>query len=396
MLRKAGIGGLLVCAALATGWLQAAQASDRRGHCRQDVGRDFEAAPQEAGALAAPLLKLNEALDAAKYDIRSLLVLRDCKLLFERYRADIGREHNQTLYSVTKSFAATIVGALLHSGKLATLDAPIADFMQKPAGVRADSWAENSRVTLRNVMQMASGFDFRQAVGSNPIYFLNTDRFAHALNTRLIAPPGTKFNYSDADASVTGAFIAAASGNDLYSTAKELLFEPMQMVNHDWMFVDAAGRYPGGWGLRLRPMDMAKLGQLYLQDCVWNGKVICTSSYIAEVLKPGAAKNYGLHWWLGKLEGGADYFYANGVKGQRIFVLPSYGLVAVSTAILPPAEVREVDALLLTALSGIAPDDKTPADEAALAKLVALQATGFQGETRNMRLQDQDYPRAPS
>lgn len=395
MLRKAGIGGLLVCVVLATGWSQPAQASDRRGHCQQDVGRDFEAAPQEAGTLAAPLLKLNEALDAAKYDIRSLLVLRDCKLLFERYRADIGREHNQTLYSVTKSFAATIVGALLHSGKLATLDAPIADFMQKPASVRGDAWTENSRVTLRNVMQMASGFDFRQAVGSNPIYLLNTDRFAYALNTRLIAPPGTKFNYSDAGASVTGAFIAAASGKDLYSAAKELLFEPMQMANHDWMFIDAAGRYPGGWGLRLRPMDMAKLGQLYLQDCVWNGKAICTSSYISEVLKPGAGKNYGLHWWLGKLEGGADYFYANGVKGQRIFVLPSHGLVAVSTAILPHAEVREVDALLLTALSGIAPDDKTPADGAVLAGLTALQVRGFQGENR-LRQQEQDYPRPPS
>lgn len=370
-------------------------AAGARGQCRDDVGRDFPSAPQDVGELAVPLIKLNEALDAGKYDMRSLLVLRDCKLVFERYRADIDRDYNHTLYSVTKSFSATLVGALLHSGKLKTIDAPVSDFLPKPITVRAADWTENSRVTLRNVMQMASGLDFRQMVGSNPIYLLSTDRFAMAVNTRLIAPPGTKFNYSDADASITGAIIAAVSGKDLYSTAKELLFEPMQMTNHDWWYVDAAGRYPGGWGLRLRPMDMAKLGQLYLQNCEWNGRAICDPAYIAEAWTPGASETYGLHWWIGRSEGGVGYFYANGVKGQRVFVVPSHGIVGVTTAILPVNEMRQVDALLVTALTGLAADSAAPADGAALSQLAAIQGQGFKGETRGLRLQDQDHPRSP-
>lgn len=370
-------------------------AAGARGQCRDDVGRDFSSAPQDVGDLAAPLIKLNEALDAGKYDMRSLLVLRDCKLVFERYRADIDRSYNHTLYSVTKSFSATLVGALLHSGKLKTLDAPVSDFLPKPITVRAADWTENSRLTLRNVMQMASGLDFRQMVGSNPIYLLSTDRFAMAVNTRLIATPGTKFNYSDADASITGAIIAAVSGKDLYSTAKELLFEPMQMTNHDWWYVDAAGRYPGGWGLRLRPMDMAKLGQLYLQNCEWNGRAICDPAYIAEAWRPGASEAYGLHWWIGRTEGGVSYFYANGVKGQRVFVIPSHGIVGVTTAILPVNEMRQVDALLIAALAGLAADSAAPADAAVLSQLAAIQGQGFKGETRGLRLQDQDHPRPP-
>ena len=64
----------------------------------------------------------------------------------------------------------------------------------------------------------------------------------------------------------------------------------MQMSNHDWGFVDRAGRYPGGWGLRLRPMDMAKVGQLYLQRGDWNGRRIFDANFVDLAWEPGPNK----------------------------------------------------------------------------------------------------------
>ena len=89
------------------------------GACGQSVGKDFPAASlAEVGMSAGPLLALNEKLEAGTHDIRSLLIVRDCKLVFERYMDGIGREHNHTVYSVTKSVTSTLVGSLLMQGKL--------------------------------------------------------------------------------------------------------------------------------------------------------------------------------------------------------------------------------------------------------------------------------------
>ena len=105
------------------------------GGCQQAVGKDFPtASPADVGLSADLLLKLNDALDAGTFDIRSLLIVRDCKLIFERYKDGIGREHNHTIYSVTKSITATLVGALLMQGKLKSVDVTISDLMSKPWG----------------------------------------------------------------------------------------------------------------------------------------------------------------------------------------------------------------------------------------------------------------------
>lgn len=369
-------------------------AAQPRGSCTDPVGKDFRSVNPDA-TVAGALVRLIEKLDAERYDIASLLVLRDCGLVFERYNHKIDREYNHTVYSVTKSVSATLMGALLHSGKLKSIDEPISTLLYKPPRLSEEIWSTNSRITPRNVMQMSSGLEYSQNPGSHPIYQLNTDRLEYALNTKAITPPGTKYYYSDGDASVTGAVIAAASGKDLYSTARELLFEPMQMSNHDWWFKDAVGRYPGGWGLRLRPMDMAKLGQLYLQDCVWNGRAICDPAYVKEAWKPGTVGHYGLHWWIGKTNDGTDYFYANGVKGQRIFVVPSRGIVGAMTATLPNNEVRAVDGLLVNAFTGLSPDERDAAEPSALARLAELQKAGFQGKSRASFIERQDYPVRP-
>lgn len=120
----------------------------------------------------------------------------------------------------------------------------------------------------------------------------------------------------------------------MLSFAREKLFEPLGFVGWEWWNRDRAGRYPGGYGLRIRPMDAAKLGQLYLQRGRWNARAIITPAFIDEVWKPGPSPRYGRFWWRLPLrpEGPFDMFVAQGWKGQRVFVVPKNRVVVVTTA----------------------------------------------------------------
>lgn len=384
---------LLVVAACVVGPTNQVRADN--GRCREEVGKDFPLARSpEVGLSAENLLKLSDALDTGKFDIRSLLIVRDCKLVFERYKEGIGREHNHTLYSVTKSITATLVGNLLQQGKLKSVDVFISDVISKPWWLGESDWTKAQRITLRNVMQMSSGLAYRHDPTNNPIYRLDSDRFALALSPQLIAEPGTRFYYSDGDVTLTGAVVAAAGDKNLYSLAKDVLLEPLKMSNYDWWYTDRAGRYPGGWGLRLRPMDMAKVGQLYLQDGEWNGRRIFGPGFRDLAWTPGVDRLYALHWWVsGAHEAkGVRYFFASGFKGQRIYVFPTLRLVAALTASLPGNEERYVTSLIASALGDALDQGDTSNPSATLATLASVQEKGFSGETRVFQ-EDQDHPR---
>lgn len=371
-----------------------ASAAASGGRCAEPVGRDLPSgSPADLALSPQRLVQFNETLDAGKHDIRALLIVRDCRLLFERYKDGLSRDHNHAVYSVTKSVSATLAGILLHQGRLRSLDAPVASLVSKPFFISQDTWTKAERITFKNVMQMSTGLDYKHDPTGHPIYAVTVDRFAMALSPGLVADPGTRFNYSDGDASITGAVVASVADKNLYRFAREALFDSLQMANHDWPYPDSAGRNPGGWALRLRPMDMAKLGQLYLQKGEWNGQRLFAAEFVEQAWIPGSVSFYALHWWIGNAReaNGTPYFYANGFKGQRVFVFPTLRLAVALSASLPPAEVRSVDALVVAAIVEAAAS-KSAVTPDALDALGKIQGRGFTGETR-VAQSEQDRPR---
>jgi CubicO group peptidase (beta-lactamase class C family) len=178
-------------------------------------------------------------------------------------------------------------------------------------------------------MSMTSGLEYHDDPYRHPILGA-ADRLQFALGPALVYEPGQRYNYSNGDASIADAVVAAAAGKDLLGYANEVLFEPLGFRNVEWWFRDKAGRYPGGWGLRLRAVDMAKFGQLYLQEGRWQDKIIIDAGFVRNAWRPSpAAPHYGLFWWRWAREDlriGPVHF-ANGLKGQRIVVLPKHGIV---------------------------------------------------------------------
>ena len=124
--------------------------------------------------------------------------------------------------------------------------------------------------------------------------------------------------------------------------AKEALLDPLGIEDEVW------GRFPNGdagtsGGLRLRPRDLAKLGQLVLDSGVWHGRRIVSAGWIKQMIAPqsprgwwfGFSRSYGYLWWQGQSLIGdrhIEWVGALGRGGQRLYVVPTLSLVVAVTA----------------------------------------------------------------
>ena len=295
------------------------------------------AAPESVGVDSAPLVHLSEWIRKDKLDVRSLLIVKDGKLIFERYAGGLGRDHNYELYSVTKTITALTFGALAGQGKIATTD-HAASWIVKTHPEFKDALADKKDIELGHLMSMSSGLLYKQVEGSDPLHFQAPDRLKVALSTVPRIPPATQFEYTDANPVLVGVSIVAAAGQREDRYAEEHVFKPLGMRNYRWTGVDQTGTVSGGWGLRLRAVDMAKLGMLMLDEGRWQGQQIVPAAWIKQMLTPSpkaTAQDYGYYCWINHIVESEPEFGAMGFKGQFITVLPKEHAVVVMTAILP-------------------------------------------------------------
>src|SRR5439155_19940275 len=138
----------------------------------------------------------------------------------------------------------------------------------------------------------------------------------------------------DGDASIAGAAVASLAATDVLTYAASVLFKPLKFKNYDWWARDPSGRLAGGWGLRLRIVDMMKFGNLYLQKGSWQDREIITPSFIEQAWSASSAPYYGLFWWRNTRHTAeiGPVYAANGFKGQRILVIPKLDTVVALTA----------------------------------------------------------------
>lgn len=295
------------------------------------------AAPESVGVDSAPLVHMSEWIRKDKLDVRSLLVIKDGKLIFERYSSGLTRQHNYELYSVTKTITALTFGVLAGQGKIAASDR-VAPWILKTHPEFKDALADKKDIELGHLMSMSSGLLYKQVEGSDPLYFQAPDRLKVALTTVPRIPPATLFEYTDANPVLVGTAIAAASGEREDRYAEEHLFKPLGMRNYRWTGADKTDTVSGGWGLRLRAIDMAKVGMLMLDEGRWQGRQVVPSAWIRQMATPSpkaTAQDYGYYTWINHIVESEPEFGAMGFKGQFITVLPKERAVVVMTAILP-------------------------------------------------------------
>jgi CubicO group peptidase (beta-lactamase class C family) len=248
--------------------------------------------------------------------------------------------------------------------------------------------SDKKNIELGHLMSMSSGLLYKQVEGSDPLYFQAPNRLKVALGTVPRIPPATLFEYTDANPVLVGAAIAAAAGQREDRYAEEQLFKPLGMRNYRWTGADQTGTVSGGWGMRLRAVDMAKLGMLMLNDGQWQGKQVVPASWIRQMSTPSSqatAQDYGYYTWINHIVRSEPEFGAMGFKGQFITVLPKERAVVVMTAILPTdgglrtgAYVnqyrRMVNDFILPAMKTIPRPQVTDAAQQSLRKEIELSA----------------------
>ncbi len=282
----------------------------------------------DAGLRSAPELR----------HVQSVLVARDGELLLEEYFRDRRPADLSNVHSITKSVLATLVGIAIERGVL-SLDTTVGDVFEIE-----DERKRN--ISVGQLLTMTSGLEADTPYDIDDIADRGESWVAGPLAAPLRADPGTTFIYNNGAAHVLGAAIARATDAPLATFAEEHLFGPLGIDDYRWP-TDPDGN-PLGYGhLELRPCDLLRLGQLYLDGGLVGSSRVVPKSFVAAATSPHSAGGtpedvaYGYLWWITE-DGGHPSFFAGRYGGQYVTVIPELAIVVVTTG----------DAAVLTRTSG--------------------------------------------
>jgi len=292
---------------------------------------DAGIAPKPSPALASAIAA---AFDPAMSKGRTtgVVVLRDGKVIAERYADGFGPLVPNRTWSVAKSIAGTLVGIVVGEGKLDPM---------KPATI--PEWRgygdPRASITLDQLLRMASGLGSDTAGNrTDAIYFGGTAVTEQAVDWPLVAPPGGTFRYANNDTLLAVRALRAALNDDNAYRGFPLgrLLSPLGM-RHTTTGIDWQGNFVLSSQVWSTARDFARLGELWRNDGVWQGKRILPEGWMKYMTTPsgpqpaGNGPGYGATLWLfGPKQGLPEGSYAaQGNRGQSIFVIPSARLVVV-------------------------------------------------------------------
>jgi CubicO group peptidase (beta-lactamase class C family) len=275
---------------------------------------------------------------------RAIVVMKDGRIIGERYADGIGIDTPLLGFSATKSVTSALVGILVRQDKLA---------LDKPAPVAAwrDPNDPRHEITvdelLRHTAGLGLGSSLQASLGAvfepvNRMKFIEPDMAGYAESIALATPPGTAWSYHDGNYLILSQIIRNAVGgrpSDYLRFARDELFAPLGM-RHVTIEFDASGTPEGSSQMLASARDWARFGQLYLDDGVVGGKRILPEGWVkySAAPTPGGFVGYGAGFWtnLGDSRGAnyrsaegwpRDAFLAKGSIGQYVIIIPSQRLV---------------------------------------------------------------------
>lgn len=275
--------------------------------------------PEEAGVDTFVLRDFFDELKKNEYRFKNIMILRKGKVVAECTRYPFVAEMPHTMFSFSKAVTAVAIGFAIHEGLL-RLDTTIEDLF-------GDIYSEklmkkNKGITVRHLLNMTAGksislFDNKEN-GKWLDSYIKSGRYAK---------PGEKFKYISENTYVLGRMLAKVSGLTISEYLKPRLFEPLKMDITFWE-KDELGFDAGGWGIFMNIEDMAKLGQCFLQNGVWNGVQVIPDGWVEAMTTPYTRGLYGLdakelgfgyNTWCGRNDG---YYRFEGLYSQFIFFYP--------------------------------------------------------------------------
>ncbi|MFD2248496.1 serine hydrolase domain-containing protein [Pontibacter ruber] len=282
--------------------------------------------------LPSGLMQLHQELESVAF----LVVHRD-SILLEKYWDGYSEESLSNSFSMAKSIVSILIGVAIKEGKIKSVDQPVADFL--PSFREGDK----ARITIRHLLWMSSGLNWDESY-ANPLSMTTEAYYGSNLKKVIdrleaVEEPGKEFEYKSGDTQVLGFVLEAATGTTLAKYAEEKLWQPIGAVhNAEWSVDHPRGNEKAYCCFFSNARDFARIGQLYLNEGVWQGDTIVDPDYVRASITPSGLLDardgkitdfYGYQWWLLPNYKGQKIFYARGILGQYIIVIPEKELVIV-------------------------------------------------------------------
>ncbi len=263
-----------------------------------------------------------------------LLMIKNDSIVFEKYWDGYSDTSKSNSFSMAKSITSLLIGAAIHDGLIKSVDEPVGDFLPE------FKMGEKSKITIRNLLTMSSGSDWDESY-ANPAsitteLYYGSDVYKTATRVNIINPPGALHKYKSGDSQLLGLILEKATGKSLSDYASVKLWQPLGAEHAAlWSTDHDNGNEKAYCCFNSNVRDFARIGKLMLDSGKINGAPVIDSSYFAASIKPcgitdingNACGYYGYQWWIDPLH--QEIFYARGILGQYIIVIPSRKMIIV-------------------------------------------------------------------
>ena len=273
---------------------------------------------------------------------QAVVVVKDGKVVAERYATGIGVNTQLLGFSAAKSVTNALIGILVRQGKLkVNQSAPIAAWK--------DEKDLRHMITINDLLRQTSGLALEQtSSGFDPasrMIYIERDMAGFAEGAKLATTPGTQWSYTDGNYILLSRIIRDAVGgraSEVREFAQRELFGPIGM-KHVTLEFDATGTPNGANSILASARDWARFGLLYLNDGMVGSDRILPKGWIKYSSSQTLDTGYGAGFWINQaVSGNAPYglpwgmphvprdtFFAMGNMGQLVAIVPSQHLVVV-------------------------------------------------------------------
>ena len=277
-----------------------------------------------------------------KTETQGVLIIQNDSIVYEKCTGEMAVDKIAAVFSVTKSVTSLLCGIAVDDGYIKSVDDPVTDYL--PELLKADPmWR---KLTIRHLLDMRSGLDFDDTYSLrleglkrlNAMAKLNYGHniMAQVRKLKFRCEPGTEYRYESMTTEILGLVIERATGCRFADYLEGKVWTPLGMEFPAFITYDSKKHHASHafGGLALTMLDLAKIGRLYLNKGMWDGKRIVSESWI-EQSTAYSEDNEGYHfcWYNTSCFGAekAEYpgYYAMGIRGQILFVNPYENLIMV-------------------------------------------------------------------
>ncbi|MBW7674325.1 serine hydrolase domain-containing protein [Chryseobacterium chendengshani] len=276
------------------------------------------------------ILNENILKDLTKTRASSLVIIRDNKLLYEQYWKDHDASSLMNSFSMAKGILAILVGCAIDDGYLKSEDQLVSSVFPVYKNSHFGKF-----LTIRHLMMMQAGLDWKEEyhhpfAPNSKQYFVD-DLAEQAFNLEIKEMPGEKYEYQSAAAQLLGLVLKKVIGRELSTYLSEKIWQPLGMELSAKWSTDEKGMEKAFCCIHATPRDFAKIGQLIMQNGIWQERQLISKEYCQRLLAPTELNDAFCYTIWADDESDIKYRFFYGFLGQFIIMIPEKKMVVVKT-----------------------------------------------------------------